>query len=126
MRLRTKFIILLNLNIPSILIVYLSLYHLDTVSDWLNGFGMLRIGIPKVDHFFEELLVTSFFNSSNLEFNTSEFLVEELNKSEAKFGWVASHEEDQPFSPPSSLELCTGLVISCAMSQEQTLISMKI
>ena len=88
-------IILSNLNIPSILIVYLSLYHLDTVSDWLTGFGMLRVGIPKVDILLEELLVTSFLNSSNLEFNFSESMVKKLNISEEKFGWVASHEQDQ-------------------------------
>ena len=83
------------LTIISILIFYLSLYHLDTVSDWLNGFGMLRVGIPKVDNLLEELLVQSFFDSSNLEVDLSDLIVEDLNKTDVGFSWVVSHEQDQ-------------------------------
>ena len=43
---------------------YLSLYHLDSVSDWLNGLGMIGVDLPRVDNLLEMLLSNNFLNTS--------------------------------------------------------------
>ena len=37
----------------------------------------------------------SFFDSSNLEVDLSDLIVEDLNKTNVGFSWVVSHEQDQ-------------------------------
>ena len=57
---------------------------------------MLRVGIPKVDHLLEDLLINNIFHTSSMDHDISDFLVENVNKSSTnrEFEWVVSHDQD--------------------------------
>ena len=87
-------IILLN----SILTFYLSLYHLDSVSDWLNGLGMIGVDLPKLDNLLEMFLSSNFLNSTVKIPEINKVVPKDLNVSAVNtpvFRWVAIHEQDQ-------------------------------
>ena len=89
----------------SILIFYLFLYNLDTVSDWLNGLRMIGLDPLKMDNLFEKLFENNLFNSSLLE--SSEEMAQDWNTTDISFRWVASHKHDQIWG---IMTICTTFI----------------
>ena len=82
----------------SILTFYLSLYHLDSVSDWLNGLGMIGVDLPRLDNLLEMFLSNNFLNSSVKIPEIDRDVHKDMNISTTNirsFRWVSTHEQDQ-------------------------------
>jgi hypothetical protein len=73
---------------------YLFLYHLDSISDWLNGLGMIGVDLPRVDNILEMFLSNNFLNTSVRILEIDKNLNKEINGSLSSFTCAKAHEQD--------------------------------